>query len=93
MHRLHTFGKEDQTDDKTDQDRWKWVAIVGLFCTVMALALPWRTILTGIGLLAAGFLFTIIFRSVNSTPKTINRKTRHEAVRLREPHRLLSPQT
>lgn len=41
----------------------KWVAIVGLaFCIAMAAALPVTVIITGLSILAAGFIFRPLFR-------------------------------
>ncbi len=55
----------------------KWVARVGLiFCVSMAFALPWRTIGTGLGLLAAGVVFRSVFRAFNNLPESDQEKNR-----------------
>src|SRR5690606_40183535 len=51
--------------DKAHKLYPKWVAALGLaLCIAMAAALPFATILTGLGLLLVGFDWWLIFRKV-----------------------------
>lgn len=44
----------------------KWIAVLGLIsCLLLAVSLPLITILTGLGLLAVGFILRIVFQKLN----------------------------
>ncbi len=49
--------------DKAHKLYPKWVAALGLaFCIAMAAALPWSTILTGVGVLLIGFVWRLVIK-------------------------------